>query len=96
MPLEPVSTFTVMSGATDVSAEYALQRAEPVAPVWLVHLDGTAFPSDSAVSLVAGYVAPATIEPNALGNILRIASTLYEHRESVSSLSLDQVPFWGK
>ena len=27
-------------------------------------------------------------------DILRMTASLYEHRESISTLSLDQMPFW--
>jgi hypothetical protein len=94
-PVQPVSDFTVMSAAVDVSSQYALEMGDPAAPVFLVHSDGTPFPSDAAVALVAGYEDPDDIEPNALGNILRIASTLYEHRESTTTLSVDQMPSWA-
>lgn len=93
-PVQPVASFKVMSGAVDVSSEYALQAGEPVAPVFLVHSDGTPFPADAGITLVAGYADPDAIEPNAQAAILRIAATLYENRESVTTLSLEQMPFW--
>ena len=94
-PVQPVESFTVMSAAVDVSSQYALEKGDPVAPVFLVHSDGTPFPGDAAVSLVAGYTDPDEIEPNALGDMLRITGTLYEHRESVTTLSIDQMPGWA-
>lgn len=93
-PVQPVASFIVMSEGTDVSSQYALQASEPVAPVYLVHSDCTPWPGDAAVSLVAGYADPDDIEPNALGDILRITGTLYEHRESVSVLGPEQMLFW--
>lgn len=93
-PVQPVSGFTVMSGGIDVSSEYALEKRDPVMPVWLVHADGTPFPADASVTLTAGYADASTIEPSVLGDIMRITAKLYEYRESVSELSLGDVPVW--
>jgi uncharacterized phiE125 gp8 family phage protein len=93
-PAQPVSSFVVTSETVDVSSEYALQSASPIEPVWLVKSDGTAWPADAAVDLVVGFTAAAQIRPSVLGDILRIAASLYEHRESISTLSLEHVPFW--
>lgn len=94
IPVQPVASFIVMSEAVDVSAEYALEMNGMISPVWLVHSDGTPFPDDAAVSLTAGFTDPDEIEPAALGGILRVGASLYEYRESISSISLDQIPFW--
>ena len=83
-----------MSGAVDVSIEYALESASAVDPVWLVHSDGTTFPADAAVSLSVGFADADDLPPAEEGNVLRIAATLYENRESVTPLNLDQVPLW--
>jgi uncharacterized phiE125 gp8 family phage protein len=93
-PVQPVASFTVMSGAVDVSAEYELEKASLVEPVWLARKDGTAFHDDAEITLTAGYTDITKIEPSALAGILRVAGTLYEHRESITTLSLDQMPFW--
>jgi uncharacterized phiE125 gp8 family phage protein len=93
-PAQPVSAFGVISATVDVSADYALQSGALTAPVWLVHSDGTPFAADAEVTLVAGYADADLIPPALYGNILRIAATLYENRESISAISLDQVPSW--
>ena len=93
-PVRPVSDFTVMSAAVDVSAEYALEGGSLTQPTWLVHSDGSPFPADAAVTLVAGYATPDQMPPNARGAILQVAATRYENRESIVAYSLDQIPFW--
>ena len=93
-PVQPVSAFTVMSGAVDVSNEYALEQSSPMQSPWLVKKDGEPFPADAAITLTTGYAAAESIPPPARANILRIAGTLYEHRESISAIDLEQMPFW--
>jgi hypothetical protein len=93
-PKWPVSSFTVMSGAIDVSTEYALESTVLTAPVWLVHGDGTPFHADAAVTLNAGFVVPDQMPPNAKGAILQVAAARYENRESISAITLEQIPFW--
>jgi uncharacterized phiE125 gp8 family phage protein len=93
-PVQPVSAFGVMAETVDVSADYALQSGALTAPVWLVHSDGTAFATDAEVTLTTGYADADQIPPALYGNILRIAATMYENRESISAISLDQVPSW--
>jgi uncharacterized phiE125 gp8 family phage protein len=93
-PVQPVSAFTVMADAVDVSSEYALESASLTEPVWLVHSDGTAFAADAAVTLTAGYADIASMPPPMRACILRVAATLYEHRESVSVIGPEQMPFW--
>ena len=93
-PVQPVSAFVVTSDGADVSSGYALQQGALTQPVWLVKNDGANFPADAAVNLTAGYTDAAAMPPAARANILRVAGTLYEHRESVSTLTLDQMPFW--
>jgi hypothetical protein len=93
-PAQPVSAFTVTSDAVDVSADYALDSGALTSPVWLVRSDGTPFAADAAVTLTAGYADADLIPPNLYGNLLRVSATLYENRESISAISLDQVPFW--
>ena len=46
-PVQPVASFTVMSGAVDVSSEYALEQGSLTQPVWLVKKDGQPFPADA-------------------------------------------------
>lgn len=93
-PLQPIASFTVMSASVDVSAEYELETGAPVDPVWLVHIDGTPFPADAAIGLVAGVADPDDMDPGERGSIVRLAATLYEYRETVTGLSLDHVPQW--
>ena len=93
-PVQPVSDFTISSGGTDVKAGYRLESGGLTEPVWLVRADGTAFHPDAVITLAAGYAALAEVDPAAIGGILRVTATLYEHRESISSYPLDQVPYW--
>jgi hypothetical protein len=94
-PVRPVADFTVMVGTDDVSAGYRLESAGGlVAPYWLVRSDGQGFPNNAAIELKVGAATPDELEPAALGGILRVAATLYEHRESILSYSVDQVPWW--
>lgn len=93
-PLQPVSAFTIVADAVDVSSEYALETASLTEPVWLVHSDGTAFAADAEVTLTAGYADIATMPPPMRAGILRVAAMLYEHRESVSVIGPEQMPFW--
>jgi uncharacterized phiE125 gp8 family phage protein len=93
-PVQPVSAFTVLADAVDVSADYVLESASLTEPVWLARSDGTAFAADAEITLTAGYADIATMPPPMRAGILRIAATLYEHRESVSVLGPDQMPLW--
>jgi uncharacterized phiE125 gp8 family phage protein len=93
-PLQPVSAFTVVVDAVDVSSEYALESASLTEPVWLVHSDGTAFAADAAITLTAGYADMASLPPPMRAGILRVAGMLYEYRESVTALDLEQMPSW--
>jgi hypothetical protein len=93
-PVSPVSSFIVMSDAIDVSTEYALEATAITAPVWLVHSDGTPFHSDAVVTLTTGYANAASLPPKMEADIMRVAATLYENRESIAAISLDQIPFW--
>jgi uncharacterized phiE125 gp8 family phage protein len=95
-PLQPVASFTITSvaGGGDVAAQYRLEAASPVEPVWLARIDGTAFHSDAVIGLVVGHASAITIDPSMLGTILRVTGTLYEHRESISAITIEQVPFW--
>jgi hypothetical protein len=90
-PVQPVSDFTVMSDIDDVTDNYRLEQGSLVAPVWLVRADGTAFHSGAVVTLAVGVTA---LPPAEEGNVLRLAATLYEHRETVTTFSVDQMPMW--
>jgi hypothetical protein len=93
-PVQPVSGFTVVVDSVTVTSEYVLEQASAVEPVWLVHSDGTNFPADAAVSLAVGFSDADDLPPAEEGNVLRVAAMLYEHRESVTSLDLEQMPLW--
>jgi hypothetical protein len=93
-PVQPVSAFTVMSDGVDVSSEYALKQGDPVEPVYLVHVDQTPFPADAEITLTAGFTDPSQIDPGMLGGILRTTAKLYEYRESITDLNLNDMPFW--
>ena len=93
-PVQPVSAFTAADVDGDVSADYALESASLTEPAWLVRVDGDVFPADVTFSLTAGYAALADMNPAVRGGILRIAATMYEHRETITTESIDQVPYW--
>lgn len=93
-PVQPVSDFTITSGGLDVKAGYRLEGGELTEPVWLVRADGLAFHSDALITLSTGYAEVADADPAAMGGILRVAASLYEHRESISSYPVDQIPYW--
>jgi uncharacterized phiE125 gp8 family phage protein len=93
-PVRPVSTFTAADAGGDVSVDYLLQSASLTEPAWLVRSDGAAFPTGVTFSLTAGYAALTDLSPAMRGNILRIAATMYEHRETVTTETVDQVPYW--
>jgi hypothetical protein len=91
-PAQPVSAFTVTSDAVDVTSEYALKTVGTA--TWLVHSDGTPFPADAEVTLTVGYADVAAMDPKITGNILRKTAELYEHRESITTETLVQMPSW--
>jgi uncharacterized phiE125 gp8 family phage protein len=95
-PVRPVASFTAKDeGGTDVSADYELKKGKDnTVPVFLCRKDGGDFPAGLDVALVAGYGTPASLDPAVEAAVLRLASTFYEHRESVTTLSVDQMPFW--
>ena len=93
-PVQPVSAFTVTAGGSNVSTDYELQQTSLTGPVFLARSDGSAFPDDAEVTLTAGYAVPAALPPPMRAGILRVAGMLYEHRESVSVIGPEQMPFW--
>ena len=93
-PVQPVSAFTVILDGVDISDQFRLQAADPVAPVWLIRIDRTPFPTGAEITLTGGFADPAKMDPSMLGTVLRITAKLYEYRESISDLNLDDVPFW--
>lgn len=95
LPIQPVRSFVLTSGGIDVSAQYAIeQRGKISAPAWLIRKDGQPFPEDAAVVLSAGFATIGQMPPQMESAIFRIAGMLYEHRESVTTISLDPVPYW--
>jgi uncharacterized phiE125 gp8 family phage protein len=93
-PVQPVSAFTAADAGGDVSADYLLETASLTEPAWLVRADGDVFPAGVTFSLTAGYAALTAMDPAMRGSILRIAATMYEHRETVTTETVDQVPYW--
>jgi len=94
-PIQPVSTtFTAADASDEVTAEYALQITGLTTPVWLSRVDKGVIPAGVTFTMAAGYEDPADMHPGLRGNIVRVAATLYEYRESVTALNLGQVPFW--
>jgi uncharacterized phiE125 gp8 family phage protein len=94
-PVQPVSpTFTAADAGGDVTADYVLRTTSLAAPVWLARADGGVIPAGVTFTMAAGYEDPADMHPSVRGNILRVAATMYEHRESITTLTLDHVPYW--
>jgi uncharacterized phiE125 gp8 family phage protein len=93
-PVRPVSAFTAADAGGDVTADYLIESASLTEPVWIVRADGDVFPANVTFSLTAGYAALTDLSPAMRGNILRIAATMYEHRETVTTETVDQVPYW--
>lgn len=93
-PVRPVSSFTAADASGDVTADYFLESGNLTEPVWIERIDGDLIPAGVTFTLVTGYQDPATMDPALRGNITRAAATMYEHRESITAYSLDQVPFW--
>jgi hypothetical protein len=94
-PVKPVGkTFTAADAVGDVTADYLLTTASLTESAWLSRVDSGLVPAGVTFALVTGYEDPEEMDPALHGNITRIAATLYLNRESISSLSLDQVPFW--
>ena len=93
-PVQPVSAFTAADAGGDVSADYRLETASLTEPAWLVRADADVFPAGVTFSLTTGYAALADMGPAMRGGILRIAATMYEHRETVTTESVGQTPYW--
>ena len=94
-PVQPVSSFIAMSGVTNVSADYELRVSiDPLLPVYLCRKDGTPFQADLQINLTVGIEDPADLPPIMEAYIIRVAATLYENRELITSLNLDSVPEW--
>ena len=96
IPVQPVSSFTVSSETEggDISDQFVIRFSGETKPIWLRRIDGTPFPRDAEITLVIGFTAWDDIPPNALDGILRLASTLYEYRESIDLGSLAAIPRW--
>jgi uncharacterized phiE125 gp8 family phage protein len=91
-PVQPVSAFTLHSGAVDLSAEYELRSAAVTDPVWLANKAGQPFPADALSKLTVGYATAPSMVPEIEDGVLRIAGTLYEYRETVGVGGLDFIP----
>lgn len=93
-PVQPVSAFVATLASVTVSDQYHLERTSTAGAVWFVRNDGTAIADNLKIALTAGYATAAKLPPALEGNILRVTGTLYENRESITTVSLDQIPFW--
>lgn len=94
-PVQPVTDFTAADSSGDVSGQYVLEPGlNPILPSWLVKIDGGDFPAGIVIDLTTGSDDPTTLPPNVEAGIYRVAGTLYEHRESITALSLEGMPFW--
>lgn len=92
-PVLPVSSFVATVDSIDVSSQYRLEQHSRVTPVWLVRIDGSAFPAGISVKLTAGFTADKLPADVAM-IILHITATYYEYRESVTAFGLDPMPHW--
>ncbi len=94
-PLQPVLSFVVKAAdGTDISAGFEIVGGSFTDPVWLSHSDGTPFPADCTITFKAGVATSDDLMPNIEASVYRIAATLYENRESISTLSLEAMPGW--
>lgn len=95
-PVRPVVSFTVSSvaGGGDVSSQYKLVANSLIEPVYLQRSDGSAFHGDAAITLTVGFTDPAKLAPSVMATIMRITAAQYENRESISAITVDQIPFW--
>src|SRR5262245_46080161 len=93
-PVTPVSSFTVTTAGADTSAEYQLTYPDKMQPPWLGRKDGGDWPADTATVLQAGFATPDDMPPNVEASVYRMAATLYENRESLTSLNMDVTPLW--
>lgn len=80
LPVRPVSTFTAMAGATDVTADYSIVlKWDDIYGIPIQLLRG-ASAGGLTVTLEAGFTED-TLRPEVLDVVLRHAAHLYEHRE---------------
>ena len=96
VPVQPVNQTFVASDAdaVTVTADYAMSTSGLASPVYLSRVDGAAIPTGMTFVLDAGFGDPADLDPALHGNIVQMAATLYEHRESITTLSVDEVPYF--
>lgn len=94
-PLQPISEFVALDAEEIVvTSEYQVRAASLTSPAYMVRVDRGVFPSGTAFELTLGYSTLADIPADVLMSIFRIVGKLYENRESVSPLGLDEVPLW--
>jgi hypothetical protein len=93
-PLQPVASFSVTADSIDMTADFIKNDTGLVTPPLLIHVDGTPFPDDTTVAFVAGVTTSDEMTPNIEASIYRIAATLYENRESITTLTLETMPLW--
>lgn len=93
-PTQPVSAFTLHSGAVDLSAGYELRSAAATDPVWLANIAGQPFPADALSVLTVGYATADQLAPEIENCVLQLAATAYEYRETVALGGPEFVPGW--
>jgi uncharacterized phiE125 gp8 family phage protein len=94
-PVLPVSDQTAKDAeGTDVTADYKVVQigSSTVYPLFAT-ISGSALPGGLAVILIVGFDDVAKMPPEILDKILRIAATLYENRETVTT-PIQTMPFW--
>lgn len=92
VPVQPISSFQVSSGGAPV-AGYSMLVTSRTSPIYIAKDDGTAWPGDAEVALVTGFASATDISPAYAGPILRVAGTLYERRETITTPMM-LVPYW--
>jgi len=98
IPFQPVSTtfIATLPDSTVVTTSYQIVGGpELIAPIFMHKKDGGAFDGGVYFALIGGYTDEATIPPQFLDPILRIAAHLYEHRESVDTSGYATIPQWA-
>lgn len=94
-PVQPVASFTVSdSDGVDTSSQYKRVSSGFTLPVNLARIDGALFPVGTAVAFVSGYADAAKIMPNLQAGIYRVAAMLYENRESITQVNVEEMPLW--
>jgi uncharacterized phiE125 gp8 family phage protein len=94
-PMQPVAAFTVKDSlGVDVTTQYQKLMTSLTLPPLLQRIDGAVFPVGTAVAFKAGTTDPGKLQPNIEAAIFRVMAMLYENRESISSISVEEMPLW--